>query len=69
MARGRRSQVSGFDEVRARFEQWRQTRHGKTRIPDELWSAAVDVARRSGCNRELAASLHEVARGRIFLGL
>jgi len=57
MARGRRSQVSGFDEVRARFEQWRQTRYGKTRIPEELWSAAVDVARRNGCNRT-AAALH-----------
>jgi hypothetical protein len=57
MARGRRSEVSGIDEVRARFEQWRQNRQGKARIPDELWSAAVEVARRNGCNRT-AAALH-----------
>jgi hypothetical protein len=57
MARGRRSEVSGVDEVRARFEQWRQNRRGKARIPDELWSAAVDVARGNGCNRT-AAVLH-----------
>ena len=44
-----------IDEVRARFEQWRQTRQGKARIPDELWSAAVAVAQKDGCNRTAAA--------------
>lgn len=44
-------------EVIALFEQWRQTRKGKARIPDELWAAAVEVARRDGCNRT-AAALH-----------
>ena len=40
-----------IDEVGARFESWRQTRQGKASIPDELWSAAVEVARREGLNR------------------
>jgi hypothetical protein len=42
-------------EVQALFDQWRQTRKGKARIPDELWAAAVEVARRNGCNRTAAA--------------
>ena len=46
-----------IDEVRTRFESWRQTRKGKARIPDELWSAAVEVARRDGVNAT-AAALH-----------
>ena len=57
MARGRKSQVSGIDGVRTRFEQWRQTRQGKARLPDELWLAAVELARRHGCNRT-ATALH-----------
>lgn len=57
MARGRKSQAPKIDEVRARFEQWRQTRQGKARIPDELWSATIEVARRDGVNRT-AAALH-----------
>jgi hypothetical protein len=44
-------------EVRTRFENWRQTRKGKARIPDELWSAAVEVARRDGVN-QTATVLH-----------
>src|SRR5437660_9781712 len=56
--RGRKSvDALDIDEVRTRFESWRQTRKGKARIPDELWSAAVEVARRDGVNRT-AAALH-----------
>jgi hypothetical protein len=47
----------GIDDVRARFEDWRETRKGKARIPDELWSAAIAVARRDGIN-QTAAALH-----------
>jgi len=42
-----------IDAVRTRFENWRQTRKGKARIPDELWSTAVGVARRDGVTRRL----------------
>lgn len=57
MSRGRISQILNIEDVSTRFAQWRQTRQGKARIPDELWSAAVDVARRDGVNRT-AAALH-----------
>ena len=46
-----------LDEARARFEEWRNNRSGKARIPDELWSAAVEVARKEGINRT-ARELH-----------
>ena len=52
-----KSQAFTLDEVRARFEAWRQNRQGKSPIPDELWSAAVELARRDGINRT-AAALH-----------
>jgi hypothetical protein len=45
------------DEVRARFEEWRQNRRGKSSIPEELWSAAAELARKDGVNRT-AAELH-----------
>jgi hypothetical protein len=46
-----------LDEARARFEEWRNSRSGKSRIPAELWSAAVEVARKEGINRT-ARELH-----------
>ena len=46
-----------LDEARARFEEWRSNRRGKARIPAELWSAAVEVARKEGINRT-ARELH-----------
>jgi hypothetical protein len=56
--RGRKSaDTVNIDAVRTRFESWRQTRQGKARIPDELWSAAVEVARRDGVN-QTATALH-----------
>lgn len=57
MTRGRNARVPNLAEVRSRFGQWRQTRQGKARIPDELWSAAMELARRDGVNRT-AAALH-----------
>ena len=57
MTRGKSSGIPDVDEVRSRFEQWRQTRQGKARIPEELWSMAADLALRDGVNRT-AAALH-----------
>lgn len=57
MTRGKNSRVPSIDDVRSRFEQGRQTRQGKTPIPDELWSAAAAVARRDGVN-PTAVALH-----------
>lgn len=44
-------------EVQERFATWRSSRSKKGRIPDELWAAAVEVARRDGVNRT-AQALH-----------
>jgi hypothetical protein len=57
MTRGRSSRVPAIGEARSRFEQWRQTRQGKARIPGELWSAAIEMARRDGVHRT-ATALH-----------
>lgn len=57
MTGGKSSRVPNVDELRSRFEQWRQTRQGKARIPDELWSAAIELARRDGVHRT-ATALH-----------
>ena len=57
MRRRRSVDTLNLDEVRTRFENWRQNRQGKERIPDELWSAAIEVARRDGVN-STAAALH-----------
>ncbi len=57
MTRGKSSRTPDIDEVRSRFEQWRQTRQGKAPIPDALWAAAAALARRDGVNKT-AAALH-----------
>jgi hypothetical protein len=49
--------VITLEETRGRFEEWRSSRRGKARIPAELWSAAVEVARKEGINRT-ARELH-----------
>jgi len=56
MPRGKTPTVD-LEEAKARFEKWRQNRRGKGRIPAELWSAAVAVARKEGLNRT-ARELH-----------
>lgn len=43
--------ASGMDSARSRFEDWRRSRSRKIAIPDELWSLAIDIARREGVNR------------------
>ena len=50
MPRSERPTVS-LEEVKARFEEWRRNRTGKTPIPDELWAAAAEVARKEGVSR------------------
>jgi hypothetical protein len=49
--------IISLEEAKARFEEWRNNRRGKARIPAELWSAAVEVARKEGINRT-ARELH-----------
>ena len=57
MALGNNVAIIGLEEAKVRFEEWRKNRRGKARIPAELWSAAVEVARKEGINRT-ARELH-----------
>lgn len=57
MPGGKSSRMLSLEDVRSRFAQWRRTRQGKAPIPDELWSAAMAVARREGVN-PTALALH-----------
>jgi hypothetical protein len=56
MGRGETAMIT-LEETKGRFEEWRSNRKGKARIPTELWSAAVEVARKEGINRT-AMELH-----------
>ena len=40
-----------LEGVRRRFERWRATRMGRTRIPDTLWASAALVANAFGISR------------------
>ena len=40
MNRKRSVDTLNLNEVRTRFDNWRRSRHGKQRIPDELWLSA-----------------------------
>jgi hypothetical protein len=43
--------VPEIDALAARLEQWRQTRENhRTRIPEPLWEAATELARKYGVN-------------------
>ncbi len=44
-----------LEELDERFKQWRCARTRGTRIPEDLWSAAVDLAREQGVNRTARA--------------
>ena len=57
MARGNNVAIISLEEAKVRFEEWRKNRRGKARMPAELWSAAVEVARKEGINRT-ARELH-----------
>ena len=39
-----------LERLGRRFEQWRQTRDGRSRIPEALWASAVKAAGRYGLN-------------------
>jgi hypothetical protein len=40
-----------LEDMRTRFQAWRQTRKNGERLPKELWSEASGLARRLGINR------------------
>lgn len=47
--------LPSVEEMRARLEEWRRNRQGRAAIPEELWSGAIEVARRDGLGRTAAA--------------
>jgi hypothetical protein len=47
---GLRHFPTGVDALRDRFEKWRKTKKGRTRIPPGLWSRAVALCGRHGVN-------------------
>jgi hypothetical protein len=50
-----KKQVPTVEDVAARLAEWRQSRKKGAAIPDKLWSAAIEVARRDGLGRTAAA--------------
>jgi hypothetical protein len=52
-----RTQTLTIEKLQARFTNWRRKRQGRSAIPDELWTAASELARRDGVNR-IATALH-----------
>lgn len=50
-------QVPTVEDVGGRLTEWRQSRRQGAAMPDELWSAAIALARRDGLGRT-AAALH-----------
>jgi hypothetical protein len=43
--------LSRLEVVRRRLDQWRRTRPHRSRVPEDLWMSAVEVARRIGVSR------------------
>ena len=57
--------IVSLEEAKARFEEWRNKGRGKARIPAELWSVAVEGARKEGINstaRELHVAWDDLKR-------
>ena len=50
-----KSHVPTVEEVGAHLEDWRRSGQKGVAIPNELWSAAIEVARRDGLGRTAAA--------------
>ena len=52
---GMTKELMTVEEVRARLEEWRRNRQGRAAIPEELWSSAIEVARRDGVGHTATA--------------
>ncbi len=49
--RGTRALPARLEAGRRRFERWRRTREGRSRIPDPLWKSAVKLSATYGIHR------------------
>jgi len=52
---GRTKELATVEAVGALLDEWRRNRQGRAEIPDKLWSAAIEVARRDGVSRTATA--------------
>jgi len=43
------------EQVRRRFAEWRSTHAVRSRLPEELWAAAAELARRDGIDATAGA--------------
>ena len=50
-SRGTRTLPARLEAGRRRFECWRRTREGRSRIPDPLWNSAVKLSAAYGIHR------------------
>lgn len=48
---------TSIERLRGRFDRWRETRDGRSRIPESLWALAVKAVSRYGLN-PTARALH-----------
>ena len=46
---------AALEALRRRFERWRRSRTARSRIPDPLWTSAVEAAERYGLHRTTKA--------------
>lgn len=46
-----RALPAGLERIQRRFERWRETRRGRSRIPESLWSLAAGAALEFGVSR------------------
>jgi len=49
-----------LENLRQRFERWRRTRKGRSRIPEPLWAAAANSAAKYGIHRTAKATFLEL---------
>jgi hypothetical protein len=54
-AKGTRDLPAQVERIQRRLEHWRQTRHGRVRIPEGLWGLAVRAVGTYGVNRTARA--------------
>jgi hypothetical protein len=52
---GSKNRVTTVEQVGARLEEWRRSRQKGAAIPDELWAAASELARKNGVTRTATA--------------
>jgi hypothetical protein len=50
MAQGTALYQDDVEQLRRRFAEWRGTHAVRSRLPEELWAAAAELARRDGMN-------------------